>query len=107
MIFNGSIKTTQTAIYTTRPDTNGVEVTMIRVVNESGADRTFTVFLNVSGTAHAVTPVDTQLPIGACFDDFPVFQLPPNGIIEAVADGEGVSWTINAINLSAIQVNQQ
>lgn len=99
MIYNGEIETTRAAVYTVPPNTNGQEVTLMRVVNESGAARTFTIFLNVTGTVRAVTPVDTELPIGACFDDLPVFQIPPNAKIEAIADAAGVSWTINSVAL--------
>lgn len=99
MIYNGEIPTTQGVIFTAKQFTNGVEVNLLRVVNESGAARTFTVFLNVVGSAKAITPVDTELPIGACFDDFPLFQIPASATIEAVADAAGVSWTLNSVQL--------
>jgi hypothetical protein len=97
MISNAQIHTTQATIFTVPPFTSGQEVTMFRVVNESGAARTFTVFINVTGTSRAITPIDTQLPIGGCFSDFPLFQLPMNATIEGVADNTGVTWTINSV----------
>ena len=99
MIYNGEIQTTQSTIFTTPPFTAGSEITMLRVVNESGVARTFTVYINITGTARAITPVSTELPIGACFDDFPLFQLRANTTIEAVADAAGVSWSLNAVQL--------
>jgi hypothetical protein len=99
MIYNGEIDTTQSTIFTVPPFTSGVEVTMLRVVNESGSPRTFTVFINTSGTAKAITPVETQLPVGACYDDFPLFQLRASCEIKASADAAGVSWTLNAVQL--------
>ena len=95
MIYNGEIPTVQAAIYTVPPQTT-VIINLFRIVNESGVARTFTLFLNVSGTARAITPVSTQLQIGAAFDDLPPMVLQSGNTIEAVSDGADVSWTINA-----------
>jgi len=96
MIYNGEIPTVQAAIYTVPPQKT-VEINLFRIVNEAAAAaRTFTLFLNVSGTARAITPVNTELPIGAAFDDLPPMVLQSGNTIEAVADDVDVSWTINA-----------
>ncbi len=104
MIFNGEIPTTVGAIYTVPLPTPGIPrsgsnatIDFFRIVNESGAERTFTIWLTVNETARAITPIDTVLPIGAAYDDVPVFQMPSGGIISADADGTGVSWTINSV----------
>jgi len=99
MISNGDVDTSPATVYTVSAGTTAVEINLIRVVNESAAARTFTVYLNVTGTARAISPIDTQLPIGAAYDDFPVFQLPPGATIVMAADAAGVTWTINAITL--------
>jgi len=103
MIFNGELSTPSTAtLYTVPEATPGsansgelVTVNFFRIVNESGAARTFTLYLNVSGTDVAITPIDTELPDGAAFDDVPTFQLPPSATIRGSASGADVSWTIN------------
>jgi len=94
MIYNGEIPTVQAAIYTVPPQKT-VEINLFRIVNESAALRTFTLFLNVSGTARAITPVSTELPVGAAFDDLPPMVLQSGNTIEAVANGADVSWTVN------------
>ena len=97
-LINGAIPTSEGSLYTnTEPPNGGANkiINFFRVVNESGAARTFTLYFNVNGTARAFTPVSTQLPIGAAYDDIPVVQLPPTGIIRGIASGTGVSWTIN------------
>jgi hypothetical protein len=106
MLFNGELPTSVGTIYTAPRPTPGipksggnVEVDFFRIVNESGADRTFTIYINRDGTRRALTPISTQLPIGAAFDDLPTFQIPSGALIEAVADAAGVSWSINAVIL--------
>ncbi len=103
MIANGELPTTTGILYTAPAAFQGmpgsgsnVTVNFVRVVNNSGAARTFNLFLNVNGTAQPFIPIDTQLPIGAAYgDDIPPFQLPPNGTIQGDADAAGVAWTIN------------
>lgn len=99
MIYNGEIDTSEADVFLSPLNTNGSEITLMRVVNESAAARTFTLFIDTTGTSRAITPVDTQLPIGACFDDLPVFQIRAGSKIRAVADAAGVSWTLNAVQL--------
>jgi len=106
MLYNGELDTSIATIYTAPAPTPGitrsggnVEVDFFRIVNESGAARTFTIYTNVNGTRRALTPIDTQLPIGAAYDDLPVFQIPPTALIEADADAAGVSWSLNAVIL--------
>jgi len=106
MLFNGEIPTSVGTIYTAPLPTPGitrsganVEIDFFRIVNESGVARTFTIYVSIDGTRRAITPIDTQLPIGAAFDDLPVFQIPPGALIEADADGASVSWSINAVVL--------
>lgn len=103
MLHNGELPNPVGTLYTVPTPTPGQPnsgqpqtINFFRVVNESGAVRTFTLYLNVLGTNRAITPIDTQLPIGAAFDDVPVFQMPPGGIIAGEASGADVSWTINA-----------
>lgn len=98
MIYNGEIPTVQAAIFTV-PGQTTLDINLFRIVNESAAARTFTIYLNVNGTARAVTPIDTELPIGAAFDDLPSMILQAGNTIEAVADDEDVSWTINAVEV--------
>ena len=106
MLFNGELPTSVGTIYQAPLPTPGitrsganVKIDFFRVVNESGVARTFTIFINLDGTRRALTPISTQLPIGAAFDDLPVFQLPPGALIDGVADAAGVSWSINAVIL--------
>lgn len=103
MLYNGEIDTTTATIYTAPLPTPGipfsgspVEINFFRIVNESAAARTFTIWVNVNGTDRALTPIDTQLPEGAAYDDVPVFSIPSGAQIRAVADAAGVSWSINA-----------
>lgn len=101
MTYNGELPTSQGAIYTaptgsiaTPPATK--TITWLRVVNNSAAARTFTLYLNLSGTGQPITPVSTQLPIGAAYgDDIPPLQIRPGCSIEGIADAAGVAWTIN------------
>ena len=106
MLFNGELDTSVATIYTAPLPTPGIPnsggnvlIDFFRIVNESAAARTFTIYTNVNGTRRALTPIATQLPIGAAFDDLPVFQIPPGALIEADADAAGVSWSINAVIL--------
>jgi len=102
MTYNGDLPTISGTIFTIPTATpaqarsgSNKTVNFFRVVNESGAARTFTIFLNVSGTPKAITPVDTNLIDGAAYDDVPEVEMPPGSTINGVADGTGVSWTIN------------
>lgn len=109
MIVNGEISVTpETLLYKVPEATPGLNrsgnnaaVNLFRIVNTSGAQRTFNLYLNVNGVAINIIPVNTILPIGACFDDLPEFQLPPGGKILGDASGASVVWTINVILLSA------
>jgi hypothetical protein len=102
MIFNGAIPTTVGTIFTAPQASpananSGAQVTVnfFRVVNESAAARTFTIYLNVNGTARAITPVSVRLTVGAAYDDIPTIQLAPGNTVVAVADNTGVVWTLN------------
>lgn len=106
MLYNGEIPTSKTTIYTAPNPTpgiprsgNNVEINLFRVVNESGADRTMTIWISTSGSDRAITPIDLQLPIGAAWDDVPVFQIPTGAEIKGEADAAGVSWSLNAVIL--------
>ena len=103
MLYNGELATTPTPFYTAPLPTPGipnsgslVTISLFRIVNESGADRTMTLWVNSSGVSRAITPIDLQLPIGAAWDDVPVFQIPPGAQLVGEADAAGVSWTVNA-----------
>lgn len=72
MIYNGEIPTVAAAIYTVPSPTPGVPssgsnatIDFFRIVNESGVERTFTIWLVVDGNPRAITPVGTILPVGA------------------------------------------
>lgn len=75
---------------------NNATIDFIRVVNESGSAQTFTLYVTINGTAVALTPVNTQLPVGALWDDIPVFQLPPGAILSSIASATGVNFSLNA-----------
>ncbi len=103
MIYSGELPTSPGTLYTVPLPTPGVPnsgapktINFFRVVNESGVARTFTLFLNVNGTARAITPIATQLPIGAAYDDIPTFQMAAGAEIIGDASAAGVSWTINS-----------
>jgi len=102
MIYNGLLPIVQGAIHTVPQPSPGipgsgnpVTVNLFRVVNNSGAARTFTLFLNLNGTAQPITCPNTELPIGALWDDLPTIQLPSGASIEAVASGINVAWSVN------------
>lgn len=104
MIYNGEIPTVAAAIYTVPSPTPGIPrsgsnatIDFFRIVNESGTQRTFTIWLVIDGNPRAITPVGTILPAGAAYDDIPAFQMPPASYIASAADGASVSWTINSI----------
>jgi hypothetical protein len=107
MVINGEVPTSIATVYTVPSPSPGVarsgsnvEINLFRCVNESAAERTLTIYLNVNGTARALTPVALILPIGAAWDDVPVFQLKPGDQIQMEADGADVVWTINAYFVS-------
>jgi len=102
MIYSNELPTSQDTLYTIPAANPGIPnsgsnktVNFFRIVNESAAARTFTIYLTVRGNNKAITPISTQLPIGAAYDDIPAFQLPPGSLIRGVASGADVSWTIN------------
>jgi hypothetical protein len=102
MIFNGQVPTSPGVLYTipesspANPYSGEIKtVNFFRVVNESAAARTFTIYLNVNGTARAITPVSVRLTVGAAYDDIPAIQLAPGNTVVAVADNTGVVWTLN------------
>lgn len=107
MIYNGSVPTSLEVVYTVPSPTPGEpssgniqEFNLFRVVNASAAARTVTIYLNVNGTARALTPISLQLPVGAAWDDVPVFQLPVDGVISMIASGADVVWTLNSYFIS-------
>lgn len=98
MIYNGELPLVSAAIWKSpgiAGTSNNTEVNLLRITNENAAAQTFTIYINVNGTARAITPINTQLPIGAIYDDFPVMQLPPGATIEGAASAASISWTIN------------
>jgi len=105
MISNGELSTTPDTVLITVPRAtpgiprsgNPMIVDFFRIVNESGALRTFNLGLNVNGTVRALVPIDTELPDGSAFDDLPTFQLPPGATLTGDASGASVSWTINTL----------
>lgn len=105
MLFIGTIATgSAAAIYTSPFPTPGIpssgnnaNIEFVRVVNESGSAQTFTVYVTIGNNTVALTPIDTQLPIGALWDDLPVFQIPPGATLKAVASATGVSFAVNAM----------
>jgi len=95
MILNGELPTSVASLYTVRANSPQLEVTLLRVVNETALDATFTLYINMNGTRRAITPISTQLSAGSCFDDFPIFQIAQTASIDGIASIAGVSWTIN------------
>lgn len=107
MIFNGELSSTpESVLYTVPSPTPGLPrsgnnagVNLFRVVNETGSQIKFNLYLNVNGSNRRIIPVDTILEAGCAFDDLPEFQLPPGAQIRGDSDTAGVSWTINVILL--------
>lgn len=96
MIFNGELPAVQGVIYTVPDSIKTQVVNLFRIVNNSAGARTFTIYIkNSSGVAQPITPISTQLPIGAAYDDFVTFQLRNGGTVEGVADAAGVAFTLN------------
>lgn len=104
MLHIGEIATSAPAtIYTAPTPTPGIpnsgnnaSIQFVRVVNESGSEQTFTLYVTVGNNTSALTPIDTQLPIGALWDDLPSFEIPPSATLSAVASGGGVTFAVNA-----------
>lgn len=103
MVYNGELPTSQGALYTAPTASLGAtnsgqpkSITWVRVVNDSGATRTFNLYLNVNGTARSIIPVDTNLPDKFAYgDDIPPLTIAPGASLQGDADAAGVSWTIN------------
>lgn len=104
MLYTGEVATgAAAAIYTAPLPTPGIDksgsnvvINFVRIVNESGAAITFTLYSNISGTDRALTPIDTQLPTGSLWDDLPVFEIPKGSTLKAIASATGVSFSVNA-----------
>jgi len=103
MLYNGELPSSPGIIYTAPLPTPAIRdsgdlktINLFRIVNEADADRMFTIWVNVNGTPRPITPLNTSLPPGWAYDDFPTFQISAGATIEAYADGADVSWTINA-----------
>ncbi len=96
MLFNGELTASQVKIYTVPVTASVQTIDFSRVVNNSGAPRTFTFFADNGSGAQPITPIDVQLPIGAALVDFlPSFQLRKGGSVQGIADDVGVAWTLN------------
>lgn len=76
---------------------NSASIEFVRVVNESGSAQTFTLYVTIGSNTVPLTPVDTQLPIGALWDDLPVFQIPAGATLSAVASATGVKFSVNSV----------
>lgn len=76
---------------------NNASIQFVRVVNESGSAQTFTLYVTVGNNTTALTPIDTQLPIGSLWDDLPIFEIPPGATLSAVASATGVKFSVNAV----------
>lgn len=98
MIFAGELGVSQAPIYTVPDQIPSQTINLLRIVNDSGAPRTFTIWINNGSGAQPATPIDTQLPIGALWDDLPEFQLRDGATIEAAANDIQVKFVINAQN---------
>jgi len=104
MLYTGEVATGAAAtIYTAPAPTPGIPdsgspvvINFVRVVNQSGAARTFTLYCNITGTDVALTPIDTQLPIGSLWDDLPVFLIPARATLKATASAANVFFSVNA-----------
>ena len=105
MTLNGNIATSKATIYKVPVSTPGnpnsgkpKSLAWIRIVNGSGADRTFNLYLNLNGTSRNIVPVSTELGIGYAYgDDIPPLDLEPGSLVEADASGTGVLWTISVV----------
>lgn len=105
MLFIGELATGSPAAIYTAPEPNpgipnsgnNATIQFVRVVNESGVARTFTLYVNIGNNRSALTPIDTQLPIGALWDDLPTFEIPPSATLSAVASGASVKFSVNAV----------
>jgi len=62
MISNGDVDTSPATVFTAPANCTQVEVNLVRVVNESAADRTFTIYINVTGTGEFMGYTDDASP---------------------------------------------
>lgn len=88
----GSIPTGQEVIFTAGTRVPTV-LQKIRVVNNSGVDRTFTLYLN-PGTATPITPVNLILPVGDMYENNDEWELPVGKTLEAKASGAGLVFIL-------------
>lgn len=70
-------------------------VNSIHVSNNSGSARTATLYVNLSGTSRAITPVDMALDDKAVAISEAILELPGGSRIEGVASGSGVTFLIS------------
>lgn len=105
MLYIGTIATGSAAAIYTVPfpspgipsSGNNATIAFVRVVNESGSAQTFTLYITIGNNTVALTPVDTQLPIGSLWDDLPIFQIPPGAVLSAIASATNVRYSVNAV----------
>ena len=67
----------------------------IHISNGSGSARTATLYVNLSGTSRAITPVDMALDTNAVAISEAPIELFNGAKIEGVASGSGVSFVIS------------
>lgn len=77
-------------------------VSSIHISNGSGSSRTATVYVNLSGTSRAITPVNMALAADAVAISEAPLELFNGAKIEGVASGSGVSFVISGTVKKAI-----
>lgn len=98
MLYNGELETSQAVVYRVPVTATLQTVDFSRVVNNSGAPRTFTFYVDNGAGAQPITPISVQLSTGAALVDFlPSFQLRKGGSVQGIADAAGVAWTLNVV----------
>lgn len=93
---DGVLPTSKGDIYVALKD-HVASVSSIHISNGSGSSRTATVYVNLSGTSRAITPVNMALAADAVAISEAPLELFNGASIEGVASGSGVSFVISGI----------
>lgn len=91
----GTVPTSLGDLYVTPRTVERAVVASIHISNTSGAARTATIYVNISGTSRAITPLNMALATDAVAISEAEIELANGHKIEGVASGSGVQFLIS------------